>query len=316
MSNTVEIILFSIVIGIGCTFFGAAIVLAIQFHYRRNPSVYINQYNAHPTINYVIPQQPPWPESAHLYLTTDWQKSTSSLTSAASEQRRMWFKQVKNPFQKSGLPVIPEPHHCPLNHHQFHQLYPLCCLIPLSLTPLQTLPNDFTDSRWSRAASEGPSTPYPVSATDDNARNVNTAEPHCFWPRWPLGFYYTQHLHSSQRTDPWAPIQPILSTQVSSNGTTQYPAPHEGESPMKEGTHPLSGHLLSDLHGDRSTSIMREQLSAPGSLRHPDLGDGQAGKQCQYWETPPWSVPQQSSQREEPRNHPSPHHDTPPWALP
>ncbi len=59
MFSTLEIVLLSVYLGISCALLGAAIVLVILHCYRENPCVYINQYNTRPTVNYVIPQQPP-----------------------------------------------------------------------------------------------------------------------------------------------------------------------------------------------------------------------------------------------------------------
>ncbi|KAK0229548.1 hypothetical protein EDD85DRAFT_794036 [Armillaria nabsnona] len=58
MWSTTDIVLFSVFIGVSSALFGAACVLAIQFHLK-NPTTYINQYNINPTVNYVLPQQPP-----------------------------------------------------------------------------------------------------------------------------------------------------------------------------------------------------------------------------------------------------------------
>ncbi len=315
MSNTVEIILFSIVIGIGCTFFGAAIVLAIQFHYRRNPSVYINQYNAHPTINYVIPQQPPMARictpvfnnrlaEIHKlpHLSSQWTEEDVVQTSEESISEVRITSHPRTPSLSSQPSPVPPA------------LPPMLFDPPLPY-PLQTLPNDFTDSRWSRAASEGPPPPTQFQPLM-TMLGMSTQQNPLLLTQMTSGIL----LHSAPSFLPenrsLSPIQPILSTQVSSNGTTQYPAPHEGESPMKEGTHPLSGHLLSDLHGDRSTSIMREQLSAPGSLRHPDLGDGQAREAMPVLRNSPLKRTSTEFPEGGAQNHPSPHHDTPPWALP
>ncbi len=59
MLSTLEIVLLTAYFGVNTALFGAAIVLAIVHHYRENPHTYINQYNTHPTVNYVILQQPP-----------------------------------------------------------------------------------------------------------------------------------------------------------------------------------------------------------------------------------------------------------------
>ncbi|KAK0242412.1 hypothetical protein EDD85DRAFT_946580 [Armillaria nabsnona] len=60
MLSTLKTVLLTIYISISSALFGAACVIAIQFHYGRPQQPrYINQYNAHPVINYVLPQQPP-----------------------------------------------------------------------------------------------------------------------------------------------------------------------------------------------------------------------------------------------------------------
>ncbi len=59
MLSTLETVLLATFFGITTALFVATIVLAILHHYGWIPCTYINQYNANPTVNYVIPQQPP-----------------------------------------------------------------------------------------------------------------------------------------------------------------------------------------------------------------------------------------------------------------
>ncbi len=59
MLSTLETVLLAAFFGVSTALFVATIVLAILHHYRWIPRTYINQYNANPTVNYVVPQQPP-----------------------------------------------------------------------------------------------------------------------------------------------------------------------------------------------------------------------------------------------------------------
>ncbi|KAK0226754.1 hypothetical protein EDD85DRAFT_958514 [Armillaria nabsnona] len=100
------------------------------------------------------------PEPTHPYTTTDQQKSTSSLASAASEQRKMWLEQVKRPFQKAGLPVIQEP-----LSSSFQQ--------PPALPPI---------FQMVQRSIRRPATPYLAATTSGNTRDVDAATPIAFDP--------------------------------------------------------------------------------------------------------------------------------------
>ncbi len=65
MTTTLDILLSAVYLAVGTALFAAAVVLAVQFHYRINPRIQQNNHWFPPLpINHVFPQQPP---PAHFY---------------------------------------------------------------------------------------------------------------------------------------------------------------------------------------------------------------------------------------------------------
>ncbi len=64
MLSTLETFLLAAFFGVSIILFTTSVVLAILHYYRIIPHVHNNQHNNRPTVNHVLPQQPP---AVHLY---------------------------------------------------------------------------------------------------------------------------------------------------------------------------------------------------------------------------------------------------------
>ncbi len=166
MLTKLEIFLLAAFFSISTALFAAAIMLAVLHHYRRIPCTYINQYNAHPTINYVLPQQPP-PARIRSPIHDNGSSEIHELSSICC-------KQTTEDMASTDKPV-------PENRTNTHPRTPVILLSSTSsssaasskstpyvvnlphLSHRQTLPSDFVDSRWSKEVLQGP--PHPTHTT-------------------------------------------------------------------------------------------------------------------------------------------------------
>ncbi|KAK0245354.1 hypothetical protein EDD85DRAFT_943759 [Armillaria nabsnona] len=124
----VTLILSAVFLGIGCALLGAALVIAIRFHCQK-PQTYINQYNANPIVNYVLPQQPP---EARTYAPVRNHGLTEIHELPCFHSQRA---------MKDEPPSLSSPPPPALPSMSFEPPLPY---------PLQTLPSDFADSRCVR----------------------------------------------------------------------------------------------------------------------------------------------------------------------
>ncbi|KAK0232074.1 hypothetical protein EDD85DRAFT_955906 [Armillaria nabsnona] len=166
MLSTVKIILLSIYIGVSSALFGAAIILAIQFHCKR-PSIYINQYNAYSTVNYVLLQQPP---AARTHSPIHNNRSTE-----IHELPRLCSQTIPESriSSHSGTPIII------LSSTTSSTPYVIQTPSPI---PAPDLAEQLCRFQVVQRSIRRPGTLYPATATSSNTRDIDTMAPATFNP--------------------------------------------------------------------------------------------------------------------------------------
>ncbi len=197
MLTKLEIFLLATFFGISTALFATAIVLAILHHTGRIPRTYINQYNTHPTINYVLPQQPPLAR-IRSPIHHDRLSEIHELSSTRCQQKMEDVASMHESVPENRIDTHPGTPVILLSSTSSSSALssestPYVVRSPSPITPAELTERLHRFQMVQRGVTRAP-TPYPCNLSGDHTRNVPSSEPNapdsddCWDPITPSAF--------------------------------------------------------------------------------------------------------------------------------